>query len=221
MSVPEDVDLNAAAGFLEPRLAAEFPGLRLGWVTAPVRRRHSPPEVRERLRGLSNRYRGASVVAMRTQPIPHAYRAFFRQIGLDPDVTRIPSEEAAVARLLQGGFTSSDLLEDALLIGLIETGVPVWALDAELVDAGGLGIRTSVDGDRLGTSEYGSYLPPGTLAVADARCIHAVLFGDVAPRHGVSVQSTRAVLFSVGVPGVPAIHIEEALWVCVEVLRGT
>jgi DNA/RNA-binding domain of Phe-tRNA-synthetase-like protein len=220
MSSPQDADLNAAAGFLEPRVEAEFPGLRLGWLIAPARREHSPPEVKSRLRALSNRYRGASVVAMRTQPIPHAYRSFFRQIGLDPDVTRIPSEEAAVARLLQGGFTSSDLLEDALLIGLVETGVPVWALDAERVDAGGLGIRTSVDGDRLGTSEYGSFLRPGTLAVADTRCIHAVLFGEIAPGHEVTGHTRRAVLFSVGVPGVPAIHIEEALWVCIEVLGG-
>ena len=35
---------------------------------------------------------------MRTKPIPQAYRAFFRQIGLDPDVDRIPSEEAARRR---------------------------------------------------------------------------------------------------------------------------
>src|SRR5207248_5419308 len=105
----------------------------------------SPPAVKQRLKALSNRYRGASVVAMRTQPIPHAYRAFFRQIGLDPDTDRIPSEEAAVARLLYGGFRSSNLVDDALLIALIETGVPVWAVDAELVDAGGLGIQTSLD----------------------------------------------------------------------------
>ena len=68
---------------------------------------------------LSNRLGGASVVAMRTQPIPHAYRAFFRHIGLDPDASRIPSEEAAVARLLQGGFRSNDLISDALLVALL------------------------------------------------------------------------------------------------------
>ena len=102
---------------------------------------------------------------MRTQPVPHAYRAFFRQIGLDPDASRIPSEEAAVARLLQGGFRSRDLLADALLIGLVETGVPVWALDADLVDAGGLGIRTTVTGERFGSVE--PPLPEGRLVVAD------------------------------------------------------
>src|SRR5436305_12380532 len=141
----EEVELAAAAGFIAPELAAEFPGLRLDWVTVPVRVRPSPRELKARLRELSSRWRGMSVVAMRTQPIPHAYRTFFRQIGLDPDVDRIPSEEATVARLLYGGFRSSNLVDDALLIALIETGVPVWAVDAELVDAGGLGIRTSLD----------------------------------------------------------------------------
>jgi DNA/RNA-binding domain of Phe-tRNA-synthetase-like protein len=218
MSAPEDVELNAATGFVEPRVAAEFPGLGLDWVSASARRVPSPREVRQRLKALSNRYRGASVVAMRTRPLPQAYRSFFRQIGLDPDVTRVPSEEAAVARLLHGEFTSTDLIEDALLIGLIETGVPVWGLDAGVVDAGGLGIRTAVEGDRLGTTEYGSFLAPGTLVVADARCVHALLFGEVAPGHGVTGRAGRVVLFAVGVPGVPAIHIEEALWVCVEVL---
>jgi DNA/RNA-binding domain of Phe-tRNA-synthetase-like protein len=157
-------------------------------------------------------------VAMRTQPIPSAYRTFFRQIGLDPDVTRVPSEQAAVMRLLQGHFRASNVIDDALLIGLIETGVPIWALDADRVDPGGLGIRTSVGGDRLGTTELGDHLAPGRLVVADAGCVHALLFDEVAPGHGVSASTGRIVLFAVGVDGVPAIHIEEALWVCIEAL---
>ena len=214
----DEVELNAAAGFVESKLRSEFPGLRLDWLSVSGRFRDSPREVRDRLRSLSNRYRGASVVAMRTQPIPHAYRAFFRQIGLDPDTTRIPSEEVAVTRLLHGNLRSVNLLQDALLIALVETGVPVWALDGSMVDVGGLGIRTTVEGDRLGTTEYGSYLPSGQLVVADARAVHATLFGDIAPGHEVTSGTERIVLFSVGVDGVPAIHLEEALWVCAEVL---
>jgi DNA/RNA-binding domain of Phe-tRNA-synthetase-like protein len=217
VSAPENAELNAAPGFIEPELGSEFPGLRLDWVSARARRTASPPAVRQRLRALSNRYRGASVVAMRTQPIPHAYRSFFRQIGLDPDISRIPGEDVAVARLLHGEFRSSDLVEDALLIALIETGVPVWALDGDVVDPGGVGVRTTVEGDRLGTAEHATILRPGTPAVADARCIHARLFGEVATGHAVGPRSTRIVLFAVGVPGVPAIHVEESLWVCSEV----
>ncbi len=216
----EELDLAPAPGFVTAEVSDELPGLRLDWVSVAAQRRQSPREVRRHLSELSSRYRGGNAVALRTQPVPHAYRAFYRQIGLDPDVERIPSEDAVVARLLHGGFRSEDLIADALLISLIETGVPVWALDAECVDAGGLGIRTSVDGERLGESELAPYLPPDRLVVADTTRVHALLFGELAPGHGVSARTQRVVLFSVGVAGVPAIHIEEALWVCAEVLSA-
>jgi DNA/RNA-binding domain of Phe-tRNA-synthetase-like protein len=106
------------------------------------------------------------------------------------------------------------------LLALIETGVPVWALDADHVDAGGLGIRTTVDGDRLGSSEYAHHLPAGRLAVADARGVHALLFDEVASDHAVSAHTERVALFAVSVEGVPAIHMEEALWMAVEVLSS-
>src|SRR5450755_1571927 len=165
----EEVELRAAPGFVEPSVRVELPGLRLDWRSVEGGRRKSPREISRRLKDLSNRYRGASVVALRAQPIPHAYRAFFHQIGLDPDVTRIPIEQAAVGRLMQGQFRSTNLVGDALLIGLIETGVPIWALDADLVDAGGLGIRASVAGDRRGSTEFGHHLAPGRLVVADSQ----------------------------------------------------
>jgi DNA/RNA-binding domain of Phe-tRNA-synthetase-like protein len=211
-------ELVAAPGFIEPRLGAEFPGLALAWTTLKVRPRASPEWVAQRLRALADRIGGAGVVAMRTQPIPHAYRAFFRQIGLDPDVNRIPSEEAAVTRLLHGGFRSTDLLSDAQLIALVETGVPVWAIDGGLVDAGGLGVRTTTQGERFGSISQA--LPSGRLAVADASKLHALLFGPIAPGHEPGPRTAQVALFAVGVQGVPAIHIEEALWTCGDVLRG-
>lgn len=211
-----ELELVAAHGSVEPRLRAEFPGLALAWMTVEVRPGQSTNAARQRLRALSDRVRGAGVVAMRTQPIPHAYRAFFRQIGLDPDATRIPSEEAAVSRLLHGGFRSTDLLTDARLIALVETGVPVWALDSDRVHAGGLGIRTTADGERFGTIRQS--LPAGRLVVADADRVHALLFGPIAPGHAGDGRTPRVALFAVGVPGVPAIHVEEALWTCGEVL---
>jgi hypothetical protein len=55
--------------------------------------------------------------------------------------------------------------------------------------------------------------------VADARSIHALLFDEVAPGHGVGRATERAMLFAVGVEGVPSIHIEEALWIAVEAMR--
>ena len=213
-----EAELRAAPGFIEAELQAELPGLRLDWLTLKGRLLKSPEPVVNRLHALSNRYRGANVVALRAQPIPHAYRAFFRQIGLDPDVTRIPSEEAAVNRLVHGQFRSRDLVHDATLIALVETGVPVWALDADLVDASGLGIRTSAGGDELGSGNRRRPLPAGRLVVADACSIHAILFGELAPGHEVTTRTQRIVLFAVAVEGVPTIHVEEALWVAVEVL---
>jgi DNA/RNA-binding domain of Phe-tRNA-synthetase-like protein len=215
--VGDELELTAAPGFVEPRVREEFPGLSLAWLTVAPQRRASPRSVKQQLRHLSNRFHGASVVAMRTQPIPRAYRTFYRQVGLDPDATRIPSEEAALGRLLHGGFRSTDLLADALLIALVETGVPVWALDADQVDAGGLGIRISRPGERFGGVEQP--LAPGRLVVADGQRIHAILFGPVAPGHEAERRTDRVALFTVGVPGVPAIHLEEALWACQAVLR--
>ncbi|HEY2160539.1 MAG TPA: hypothetical protein VGH24_04470 [Solirubrobacteraceae bacterium] len=215
----EEVDLCAAPGWIEPRLHAEFSQLGIDWVTVETRLRGSPRELTTRLRDLSNTYRGANVVAIRQQPVSQAYRVFFREIGLDPDVTRIPLEQAALSRLMHGQFVSRGLLEDALLVALIETGVGVWALDADLVDVGGLGIRTTVEGDRLGSTEYGSYLQPGRLVVADAHWVQAILFGEAAPGHAPTAKTSRVMLFSVRVDGVPAIHVEEALWICVEALN--
>jgi hypothetical protein len=93
----------------------------------------------------------------------------------------------------------------------------VWALDASFVDAGGLGIRTSVAGERIGPE---APLAAGRLVVADETSVHAVLFGDVAPEHAVGPHTERIVLYALSVDGVPAIHVEEALWVCLEVLRS-
>lgn len=211
-----DPELLAAPGYIEPAVREEFPGLTLRWLTVPGPIGATPPEVKRHLRALSNRLIGSSVITMRTHPIPHAYRSFFRQVGLDPDTTRIPSEEAAVARLMQGGFRSDGLLNDALLIALVETGVPVWALDGERVDPGGPGIRTTQAGERFGIG--GSQLPAGHLVVGDARRVHALLFGAIAPGHGAGPRARSVVLFAVGVQGVPDIHIEEALWQCSEML---
>jgi DNA/RNA-binding domain of Phe-tRNA-synthetase-like protein len=216
----EEVDLTAASGYVEPALADEFPGLCLGWLTVAAGPARSPDGVVSRLMTLSNRFRGSSVVAMRTQPIHRAYRSFFRQIGLDPDTSRIPSENAALMRLMHGGFRSRGLVDDALLIALVETGVGVWALDADRVGPGGLGIRSTVAGDRLGATELGDHLAPGRLVVADVGTVHALLFGEVAPGHGVEKRTHRIMLFAIGVADVPAIHTEEALWLAAEVLRS-
>ena len=174
----------------------------------------SPPDVQARLRELSNRFRGATAVAVRREPVPSAYRVFFRHIGLDPEVVRTPIEAAVLERMLRGGFLTGGLLEDVLLIALIDTGVPVWALDAERVD-GPLGIRASARASASGARRDAPALPAGRLVVADASAPLAVLFGELAPGHAPRARTRRLTLFAVQVAGVPALYAEEALWICV------
>jgi DNA/RNA-binding domain of Phe-tRNA-synthetase-like protein len=205
-------------GWCAPEVQEELPGLSLLVADVAVARRGaltggSPPDVLGRLRELSNRLRGATAVAMRRQPVPAAYRVFFRHIGLDPDLVRTPIEAAVFERMLRGGFLSGGLLEDVLLVALIDTGVPVWALDAETVE-GPLGIRSSVAGEQLGRSSRATPLPAGRLVVADARGPLAVLFGELAPGHAAAARTRRLTLFAVQVAGVPELYVEEALWAC-------
>jgi hypothetical protein len=173
----------------------------------------SPSGIEGRLHELSNRFRGARAVAVRREPVPAAYRVFFRHIGLDPDVVRTPIEEAALERMLRGGFLSGGLLEDILLIALVDTGVPVWALDSEAVD-GPLGIRSSGEGEPLGRSSDAPLLPAGRLVVADASTALAPLFGELAPGHQASAGTSSLTLFAIQVSGVPSLYVEEALWTC-------
>jgi DNA/RNA-binding domain of Phe-tRNA-synthetase-like protein len=210
---------SPAAGWVDRMLAEELPGLGLLAVEAPAPRGRTGPGTQERLRQLSDRLHGAQAIALRTEPVPQAYRQFFRHVGLDPDTTRTPIEQAVLDRLVHGGYVSRGRLDDAQMLALVETGVPVSALDASAVD-GPLGLRPTGDGERLGAGPYASDLPAGRLVVADARAPVAVLFGEVAPGCAPSRDTERLVLFAVQVPGVAAICVEEALWECVNCLEA-
>ena len=207
------------AGWIDPEITAEFPELRLWSLTLAARSGRSPAELRARLRDMSDRFRGPQAVVMRQRPVPWAYRVFFRHIGLDPDEHRTPVEALALERLKAGGFRSRSLLDDALTIAVMETGVPVWALDTDRV-AGGLGLRPAARGERFGSGEYASDIPVGRLLVADDAGPVGVLFGALAPGRGVSPETSRMTLISVQVAGVPDIHVEEALWTAADILTG-
>ena len=212
MSLSADLEL----GWRAPEVEEELPALRLVLSDVEVLRRQSltassPPAIEERIRELSSRIRGARAVALRREAVPGAYRVFFRHIGLDPDVVRTPIEAAVLERMLRGAFLSGGLLEDILLIALLDTSVPVWALDADTLD-GPLGIRTSRDGEPLGRSADASRLPAGRLVVADSSAALAVLFGELAGGHAPRAGTRRLKLFALQVAGVPTLFAEEALW---------
>ena len=196
-------DETPSPGRIAPAVAAEFPELALWRLDVDALSGRSPDEVHERLRHLANRFRGAEAVLMRTRPIPHAYRVFFRHIGLDPDAQRTPVEQRALERLMHGGFRSAGIVEDALTIAIVETGVPVWALDARHL-AGDLEVREDAG---------------GRLVVADDGGPVALLFGEPQPQHAVTKDTRRVALFSIQVAGVPSIHVGEALWTAAEILE--
>ena len=204
-------------GWIAEEVRAEFPELRLWTMTVAARPQRSNHGLKERLRTLSSRFHGARAIQLRTDPVPHAYRVFFRHVGLDPDTDRTPVEAAALDRLVHGGFRSHGLVEDALLIAIAETGVPVWALDDATV-RGELGIRLARERELLGRHELAPDLGQGRLVVADDDSPLAELFGDPGPGHGVQPTTTALRLFTVQPSGVPTIHVEEALWLVVEAL---
>ena len=203
-------------GWVDTDLQAEFPELRLRWVAHEGGSGRTPQEIKDRLRGLSNRYTGGKAVHLRQEPIPWAYRVFFRQVGIDPDDHRTPAEQAALDRMKHGSFRSRNLLDDAIVIATVETGIPMLALDADRVTPP-LGLRLSEEDERLGGD--GRHLSVRQIVVADAERSVAVLFGDIAEARGVDPDTTRMLLCTVQVKGVPEIAVEEALWTAVEVLR--
>jgi DNA/RNA-binding domain of Phe-tRNA-synthetase-like protein len=198
-------------GYVDATLRAEFPELGLVYTEVPIRPRRSPPAVRERLRLASDRFTGAKAVTLRQQPIPWAYRVFFRHVGIDPDERRTPIEAIALERMRAGGFQSQNIVDDALLLATLETGVPVLAFDAAAVE-GELGLRVSPGGESLGALPLSS----GQVVVADHARALAVLFGETAEGCGVQRSSERMLLAAVRVKGVPEVSVEEALWVAAE-----
>jgi DNA/RNA-binding domain of Phe-tRNA-synthetase-like protein len=211
----EEVSLQT--GWIEPALREEFRGLGLRYGAVEARTGRSPRELRARLRHLSDRIHGERVVNFRREPVASAYRIFFRQIGIDPDEHRPPGEAAMLERLRAGRFTSRDLLEDALMVSLIETGVAVRAFDAERLE-GKLGLRVVQPGEHLAGDRVD--LPDGAIVIADERRPIGLVFGDTGSQAEVVRATRRIALCVVRVPGVPEISVEEALWACSGILTS-
>ena len=209
-------EIEPRSGWVAPDLAAELPGLELLQVTVAARARRSPRGVHQRLWALSSRFNGARAIALRREPVPAAYRAFFRQIGLDPDETRTPVEAAALERLRAGGFRSRGLPHDAALVATVETGVATLVLDADRVE-GDVGLRLADRRERLG-GEQSPVLDQGQVLLADAVRPLGTLFGDLVDGLVIDRSTERMVLVAVRVSGVPRVIAEEALWLAAGVL---
>jgi DNA/RNA-binding domain of Phe-tRNA-synthetase-like protein len=212
-------ELDPQEGWVAPSVAEEFPELRLWWLPIDCRDGKSTPALKWRLKSLSGRTRGAQAMQLRNRPIPHAYRVFFRHIGLDPDVDRIPAEQLIIDRLMHGEYKSHGLVSDALRIAAVETEIPMWAVDADTLQ-GELQIRGAYEREELDPGNPAvPWLPEGRLVVADPHGPIAVLFSDVAAPRAVSRSTTRLVIFTIQVAGVPSIYVSEALWTVFDLLE--
>jgi DNA/RNA-binding domain of Phe-tRNA-synthetase-like protein len=195
---------------VEAELGEELPGLELHHLAAPGATGRSPREVREHLRRLSDRFTGAKAVRLRLEPVPAAYRAFFRQVGIDPEERRTPAEDLALLRMREGGYRSRGRVADALTIATAETSVAVSAFDADRV-VGEPGLRPSHPGERLGPAE-GRTLLAGEIVLVDETQPMGALFGEPATSVEVGRRTDRVLLVAIRVAGVPMVAVEEALW---------
>jgi DNA/RNA-binding domain of Phe-tRNA-synthetase-like protein len=204
--------------WVAPELGEEFPGLALHHVTVAGRFGRSPRDLRRRLAELSNRFSGAQAINLRHQPIPWAYRVFFRHIGLDPDEQRTPVEQLVLERMQHGAFRTRSLLDDALTIATVESGVALRAFDAARL-SGTPGIRPTRDRERL--EGRPGELPGGTLVIADAERPLGLLFGATADGRGVHPRTERTVICAIQVRGVPDASVEEGLWIAAGIAAGS
>ncbi|HEX3294100.1 MAG TPA: phenylalanine--tRNA ligase beta subunit-related protein [Solirubrobacterales bacterium] len=215
--LPDEWEAAPEPGWIEPALAEEFPGLSIVSTELETTTGRSPEALRERLRSLSDRVGGAQAIQLRQQPIPWAYRVFFRHIGLDPDTTRTPVEQLIFERIHDGSFKSRNRVEDALTIAMVEVGVALRAFDADRVE-GRVGLRLSAEGE--GFEGRVSPLPDGTIVVADEKRPLGIIFDRTAEGRGAGRGTKRVLLVAIGVRGVPDIALEEALWVAGSALRA-
>jgi DNA/RNA-binding domain of Phe-tRNA-synthetase-like protein len=188
-------------GLVAPAVADEHPGLWVAWTEVETAPGPTPRELRERLRRMADRLHGAEAIAMRGREVPHAYRVFFRHVGLDPDVVRTPIEAVVLRRMTEGGLRPQGLVADALTVALLETGVAVQALDAAAL---------------AGVPQIGE--ADGRLVLADEQGPLGVLFGDP-ERAAVSKDTRRVALVAIAVPGVADLFVQEALWTAWDILR--
>jgi DNA/RNA-binding domain of Phe-tRNA-synthetase-like protein len=208
-------EVSIETGWVEPALREEFRGLGVRFTVVTAHTGRSPRELKARLRHLSDRIHGQRVVNLRREPVASAYRVFFRQIGIDPDEYKPPGEAAMLERLRAGRFTSRDMVEDALTVAVVETGVAVRAFDADRLQ-GALGLRIARRGEHLAGDRFD--LPDGAIVLADERRPVGLVFGDTGTAAEVAKASKRIMLSVVRVPGIPEISVEEALWTAAGIL---
>ena len=198
-------------------LREDFPELALWTAEVAAAPGPSPEAVSRRLAAPPTGLPIAAAIGSRGESTPWAYRVFARRLGVDPEA---PERAAEAAALNLGGLEAAagaGLPDDALLIAVAETGVPVLAFDADRLD-GDLWLRPASEGERLGSA--GPRVSAGRPLIADRARALAVPFGPADPAAAVTAATERMTFVAVQVKGVPDVSVEEAMWTVVEILRG-
>lgn len=169
-------------------------------------------DIKERLGLLAERIDGPRVLRHHEGVIPHAYRVLFQQMGIDVDQHPTPSDALMRERIAYGSFRASSVVQDALKVVILETSVAVWAIDsAAIVD--GLVLRTpSGDADASRSAPVVPLLSDGDELVAP------VGSAPQAP-YAVRRKTKDLRLVALQCDGVPAMHVEEALWLASSLLH--
>jgi DNA/RNA-binding domain of Phe-tRNA-synthetase-like protein len=190
-------------------LAQDFPVLAVLYASRAIGGGAYRRAAKERLALLDNRIGGELVATMRQQAVPGAYRAFARQIGLDPDGDATPLERTLMDRIRAGRFVPASATRDPCTVAMLETGVPVWAVDEAYVE-GPLRIGPLTQEDVA--SLDGTPARPHDLAVWDDKAPLSLLLGDVAGGAQPTRRTQAVRLFALRVEGVPDASVREALW---------
>lgn len=172
--------------------------------------------VRRQLEQLSDTVDARRAIGLRERKVVSAYRVFRRQLGLDPDVDHGPLEAAIVERMLRGAFLPQSLPADACTIATVETGVPVWAINADSL-VGALGIRVASPGEAIGRGPDAAPVADESLAIADESGPLAILFRSPDPAVAPSPTGRSIGLFAIRVPGALKPAIDEALWLAASI----
>jgi DNA/RNA-binding domain of Phe-tRNA-synthetase-like protein len=118
--------------------------------------------------------------------------------------------------MLRGAFLPQGLPADACTIATVQTGVPVWAIDADSL-VGSLGIRIALPGESFGRGERAVPIVDESLAIADHRGPLVALFGSPRSDTAPSEISSAIALFVVRVRGATEPAVDEALWVAASI----
>ena len=215
-------DPELEQGWVDAELAEEFPDLASVDARAWTRGsgRSAATSCASACACMASRITGGHVIHMRQDPVPWAYRVFWRQVGIDPDTDRTPVEQIALDRLQARAACEP---EPAGRRDHDRHAGDRRARDRVRRRAGGrgeLGLRAHRRRRAAGRIGPPAVEPPDRdRRRATTRWRSLVRRGGRGARR--HADRPRAWCSrSIQVKGVPLISVEEALWTVVEIAHG-